>query len=577
MNEAGILQGMKYRWEKKLTDTNKKEKQDISLHFNLLYPIASILFDRGYTTKNAVRDFLFPVSDKFLHDGSLLKDANEAVLRIEKAIASQEKILIIGDYDVDGVTSTALLFLALEGLCPNLNFFLPHRIKHGYGLSEYIVNQAKENSYSLIITVDNGTSAYEALSLAKNYNIDVIVTDHHKPQKMPEGALCLVNPHQHDCRYPFKGLAGVGVIFKVVSLLYQKKKMVLPDECYELFLIGTIADLVPLTDENRFLIKDIFEKVKKKRSKAFSVLASNVGIEDISELSSQDIAFSLAPQINALGRLSDPRNGVLFFTKKDAASIEAIGKQLLAFNKKRKHIERRYTKEILEDISRSNIDYRQKGCLIKVSKEFPPGIVGIIAARLTQEFTLPSCVLVETEGGVLKGSCRSIPSCNIFDILFSMKDKLLSFGGHSAAAGVSLEKEHFNLFETELSKGILSVCQSSDFEPSIAIDALIDIDDIAAKLVDDISLLEPFGASNSSPVFCIEEIFIDSFFVMKEVHIKIVLASYKKKISIVFFNRRDIILAVKKNSPVSIVGKITENKYKGKKSIEMIGIDIAFL
>jgi single-stranded-DNA-specific exonuclease len=572
------IRGIKYIWHNPHHLNNIYDISRLAVQLNISIPVATLLYNKGYKTRESALQFLFPVYDNSIYNSKLMHHAELAVFRIVKAIKNKEKILICGDYDVDGITSTSLLLFALLELKGNVNFFLPNRMNDGYGLSPKIIKKAKISGYSLLITVDNGTCAFDALIEAKKLNLDVIITDHHQPKDFPDGALYLVNPHQKECRYPFKELAGVGVTFKIVSLLYEIHNIPLPQKVYELFLLGTIADMVPLIDENRYWIKYCLEKLKQNNSNSISLLKKNAKLNDLKSLTSQDIAFFLAPQINALGRLDDPRNGVLFFVQEDIDLLKNISKELLHFNSERKKKEKESINSILSEIEKEELHPHDFGCIVKLNKEFPIGIIGLIAAKLNQQYYVPTCILTESKNEILKGSCRSIPKCNLFEILKNIDpDLLLSFGGHKAAAGVSLKKEHLIPFSNAFSQEIFKICNKDDFQQKIIIDSTLDLDEINLKLWNDLTLLEPFGADNPVPVFYITNIFITDIKIIKEIHIKITVMSLEKKISVIFFNRLDIASIIKINQKISLIAKLTENTWNEKTSIELQGIDVKII
>ncbi len=572
-----IIEGMKYTWHNPYNYNNIYQISELAAQLNISNPIATLLYNKGYKTKEEALLFLFPIYDNKIYDPKIMHGAELSSIRILKAIKNKEKILICGDYDVDGITSTSLLLYALLELKADVNFFLPNRVYDGYGLSVKTIEKAKKSGYQLLITVDNGTCAFEALLKAKELNLDVIITDHHQPKEYPDGALHLVNPHQKECKYPFKELAGVGVIFKVVTLIYDLLNIQIPYKIYELFLLGTIADMVPLIDENRYWIKYSLEKLKNNYSNTITLLKKNAKLPENKILTSQDIAFSLAPQINALGRLDDPRNGVLFFIQEDISILEAISSQLLHFNAERKKKEKESIDSILLEIEQDKTHPHDFGCIIKSNKNFPVGIIGLIAAKLNQQYYVPTCILTENNN-ILKGSCRSIPKCNLFEILNKIDPKLLiSFGGHKAAAGVSLKKENLLNFSNSFSKEIFSICTKNDFQQKIIIDSFLELDEINLKLWQDLMLLEPFGMDNHIPVFCINDIVVSDVKIIKEIHIKIIVSSLEKKIPVIFFNRLDIITKIKINHKISLLAKIVQNIWNDKINIELQGIDIKII
>lgn len=572
-----LIQGLQALW--RFPETNFQQISELATNLNISIPVAQILYQRNLKTKEEALDFLFPDLDNTYYNPNLLYNFDKAIERIERAIQTKEKILIAGDYDVDGISSTALLLYALHEFNAQVNFFLPHRVNDGYGLSKKTILRAKQANYSLIITVDNGTSAFDALEEAKNNHIDVIVTDHHQPKDIPEGAFCIVNPHLPFCKYPFKHLAGVGVIFKIVTELYKRKQQPIPEKIYELFLFGTVADVMPLIEENRYWVAHALSKINKKTSNSIQLLKANAKLLPEQKLTAEDIAFSLAPQLNALGRLSDPRNGVLFFINDDNQEAqEKIASELLACNVERRKTEKEILKKLLTAIENEKIHPHQTGSIVKASKEFLPGIIGLLAAKLTQLFQVPTCIFSETDEGILKGSCRSISACNIFMVLQNIQEShnelLISFGGHHAAAGVAIKKENLALFTKEFSKEIFKQCSQEDFRLLIDVDAQIHIDEINQKLWRDLYLLEPFGAQNKTPIFYIKEATIIEVKIIKDIHIKLKIISGEKKISVMFFDRLDIIQQIRIEKKVALIAKIKENIWQNKQTLELLGIDL---
>jgi single-stranded-DNA-specific exonuclease len=570
-----FLQGLTYKW--KLNRINKYEICKLSSDLNILPPIASVLYSRGFINKKSAMDFLFPFYDQKIYHPSILYGANETIERILLAIKKQQKILICGDYDVDGITATSLMLYGLLNCGANVNFFLPHRLKDGYGLSVRTIDRALKNKYDLLITVDNGTSAFDALLYAKKNNIDVIVTDHHQPKELPDGALHIVNPHQPACKYPFKELAGVGVAFKIIQLLYEKLDKKIENKIYELFLLGTIADVVPLIDENRYLVNQALISLSNNESIALSLLKSNAKITPEQTLTATDIAFSIAPQINALGRLEDPREGVLFLIDDNKEKLEKIGMHLFQVNQSRKKIEKEIFEKLKEEIKKENMDPQLDGCIVRSSKSFPAGIIGLIAARLCHLYGTPTCIFHEMDDGILKGSCRSINEFNIFEGLSSIDQSLIiSYGGHAMAAGISIYKDNLNAFKKAFSEKINSTCTKEDLQQKILIDGILELEDINNKLWHDLKLLEPFGASNPVPIFYIENVYFKEISLLKDLHIKATIESDNGSIQIIFFNKPEWFNIIKenKNSKFEIVAKITQNNWNNKSKIELIGIDI---
>lgn len=575
------INGLFYKW--KIPKYNLSEISYLAIDLQVNHTVASLLYARGYKTAKLAHQFLFPIHDNDIYHPKELLNSTKAVLRIKEAIQKKEKILIAGDYDVDGITSTSLMVMGIRELGGDVNFFLPHRVHDGYGLSVKTIEKAKNSGFTLVITVDNGISAYDALKKASELNLDVIVTDHHQPPNpLPTGAFCIVNPHLKNCTYPFKELAGVGVAFKIISYIFEIYGKELTSKMYELFLLGTVADVVPLIDENRYLVAKILHLINQSSSFALNVLKDNAKFDHQKLLQAVDIGFSLAPQLNALGRLEDPRKGVLFFLEDREEIICNIGKYLLDLNTSRKNIERKIIDEIEKDLSLKKEKIKTSYCLVLTNKNWPLGIVGLIASRLVNLYGMPTAILHETEESLLKGSLRSIPECDLFLCLKGIPNEILiNFGGHKGAAGITLKKENLDKFIYYFEEEVKKQCTKEDLEPKIIVDSILNAEEISDKLWTDLSLLEPFGASNATPIFLISNIILtEDPQIIKELHTKIKINGKYKSIPIVFFNRPDIYSKLiekskEHNKIIHIIGKLTQNSWNNKKNIEMIGIDLS--
>ena len=567
--------GTKYLW--KLPEVDDRQIANIASTYNISMPIAHTLLTRGFTDHDAINSFLFSSLEKDVAHPSLLKDAQKAVDRILYAIAHKEPILIFGDYDVDGITSSALMMISLLPLGAKVNFYLPHRVKDGYGLSTKIVERAAANGYKVIITVDNGITAFDPALKAKELGIDLIITDHHRPHaSMPE-ACAIVNPNQPECSYPFKSLAGVGVTFKLLTLLYEYKKLALPPKAYELLLLGTIADVVPLLGENRFWVRYGLSYINSIESLSFQTLKQN-GKLVRPAVSSLDIGFSIAPQINALGRLQDPRQGVKFLIGSDQTEVQEVGKVLFELNEARKDIERSIVKEIQQLIELDVINVKEENVIIASSKNWPPGVIGLVASRMVGAYGRPTILLHETKDGLLKGSCRSIAEFNMFDALQANEELLEQFGGHSQAAGLSLKKENLPQLKENLEKRIAETLSPEDLQQKIVVDAQAKLNEFNQKFMQDIRHLEPFGCENKQPLFLIDEVMqVQKPKLLKEAHVKCSIFADGVIKPVIFFNRPDLYeaLLAHEQEPLTIAAHVQENHWNGRVNIELTGIDIA--
>lgn len=566
--------GHKYIW--RLPHVDDQLVTHIAATYNLSLPIAETLTSRGLKTHDEITSFLFSSFEKDVAHPSQLKDASKAVDRIMYAMSTKEPMLVFGDYDVDGITSSALMMISLLPLGANVNFYLPHRVRDGYGLSTRIVERAARNGYKVIITVDNGITAFEPAARAKELGIDLIITDHHKPHDHVPGAYAIVNPNQHDCPYPFKSLAGVGVTFKVLTLLYETKGLPLPAKAYELLLLGTIADVVPLQGENRFWVRHGLSYVNKTESLSLQMLKQNGKITK-PQLSSTDIGFSITPQINALGRLEDPRQGVKFLIGADQGDVDEVGRVLLELNEARKEIERGIIADIQKRIEKREIDLDKDKVLIATSKNWPPGVIGLVASRLVKAYGRPTLLFHETSEGVLKGSCRSIPEFSMFDALTDARDLLIQFGGHAQAAGLSLYHDKLPALKERLEARVAQFLTADDLQPKIIVDARARLNDLNQKFMKDLTHLEPFGHTNDHPLFVVHDVMlVQKPKLLKDVHVKCSVFADGVIKPVIFFNRPELYeILMQQDDMFTLAAQVNENHWGGHVNIELTGVDIA--
>lgn len=571
------VKGHKYIW--KMPQVDSQKVLEFSAGCNLSFPISQTLVSRGFTSKEQLNDYLFTTKEKNVADPRLLKDAQKAVDRILLAIERKEKILVFGDYDVDGITSSSMMMICLLPLGAQVNFYLPNRVRDGYGLSTKIVEQAARNGYTLIVTVDNGITAFEPAKRAKELGVDLIITDHHRQHDELPDAYALVNPNQNDCTYPYKVLAGVGVSFKVMSLLYEQKGLAMPEKAYELMLLGTVADVVPLIGENRFWVRHGLNYVNATQSYSFKVLKTNGNVTK-QKVTSTDIGFSVTPQINALGRLEDPRQGVKFLIGSDTQEVDEVGKILLELNQARKDIERGIFLEIKEQIDKKMIDLASENVIVAASRTWPAGVIGLVASRFVGAYGKPTLLFHLTNDGMAKGSCRSIPEFSMFDALSASKHLLEKFGGHAQAAGLSLKVENLPLLKEELERIVAEQLTPEDLTPKLTLDAPLRLSDLNQKLIADLALLEPFGNANTMPSFMVNDVVqLQPPTLLKDAHVKCMIFADGVVKPIIFFNRPELYQLFLKQGdrPFSVAANITENHWNGKVNIELLGLDVAGL
>ncbi len=569
------IQGHKYRW--KLPTIDQQETMAIAASYNLSAPIAQTVLSRGFLSPESIKSYLFTSYENEITHPSLLKDAQKAVTRIIHALEHKEKILIAGDYDVDGITSASLMMICLVPLGAHINFFLPHRVRDGYGLSTKVVERAAENNYKVIITVDNGITAFEPAQKAKQFGIDLIITDHHRPHDQVPEAFAIINPHQKDCPYPYKKFAGVGVGFKILSLLYEQLKLPLPPKAYELLLLGTVADVVPLTGENRYWVRHGLSYINSYESYSLKILKEN-GKVVRTPLSATDIGFSITPQINALGRLEDPREGVKFLIGSEVSTVERVGKVLFELNQTRKEIERAVFSDIKKEIDNGTINIEHEHIIMAASAAWPPGVIGLVASRLVGAYGKPTILFHLTKEGVAKGSCRSITEFNIFEALQEQRELLINFGGHAAAAGLSLAVDKIPLLKQRLEERIRSSLTLEDLQQKIVLDAQLNLPDITSKFMKDMDYLQPFGHENPAPVFYLKNVtMVQAPILMKDAHVKCAVFAEGVIKPLVFFNRPELFEYLRNHSADSfdVAVQVTQNHWNNKVTLELIGVDIA--
>lgn len=569
------ISGKKYLW--KIPAIDQQKIAAIAARYNLSFAIAQVLYSRGFTDEDVIESFLFSSFENNVADPRLLKDAEKAVDRILLAMERQEHVLVFGDYDVDGITSSSLMMICLLPLGAKINYFLPVRARDGYGLSTKIVERAAQNKYNVIITVDNGITAIEQAQRAKELGIDLIITDHHRPHAEIPEAYAIVNPNQIDCTYPYKTLAGVGVTFKILSLLYEKKGLQLPPKAYELLLLGTVADVVPLIGENRFWVRHGLSYINKTESLSFKLLKAN-GKVTKPKLSSTDIGFSITPQINALGRLEDPRQAVKFLIGTDVANAETVAKVLLEMNEARKTIERSIVEEIEEQIRLKHINIEEENVIIAASARWPSGVIGLVASRFVAAYGKPTLLFHLTKDGIAKGSCRSIAEFNMFDALTASSDLLMQFGGHSVAAGLSLSKDNLPALKMKLEQLVAQQLTPLDLQPKIRVDAEVGLSDLNKKFIDDLEHLEPFGNSNEQPIFFVNNVTqVQKPQLLKDAHVKCFIFADGVIKPVIFFNRPELFEFFNENYELSFIlaARVSENHWQDRVNIELIGVDVS--
>ena len=485
-------------------------------HLKCSSVVATLLVNRGIDSPAMADRFLTP-SFHQLSDPFAMKDMDKAVSRIYDAILRQERILIFGDYDVDGVTATVLVTEFLNTVGAKVSFYIPHRETEGYGLKpNHITDPAISNNINLIVTVDCGSSSHEAVSMARQAGIDVIITDHHSiSNPMPE-ALAVINPKRSDCPSGVRNLAGVGVAFFLVISLRKylrergfwtsRNEPNLKNAC-DLVALGTVADMVPLTGDNRILVNGGINLINSGPRPGIQSLIEISGIHR-PFMNSEDIVFKLAPRLNAAGRMAHAKTAAHLLLARDSQKALKLAETLNALNCERRSVEQL----VLDDIHlrlKNEPEYLHAGALVMADAAWPAGILGIVASRLVNQFFRP-VVLISTQNGNGKGSSRSIPGFNLYQGLKACSDCLIGFGGHAAAAGLEISTERIPEFQSRFIQMADSQISRELLVPEMVVDGILDIRDITPNLIDEIESLKPYGTANPEPLFLSKNIHIVS-------------------------------------------------------------------
>ena len=470
--------------------------------------LSQLLASRDITTPEKAEIFLSPKLSN-LHSPFLMKDMEKVVERICKGIKCQEEIVLYGDYDVDGITGTSLLLLFLKKLGARVSFFIPDRIEEGYGLNMEALQRIKEEGARLIITIDCGSSDVEQVRFAQQQGMDVIITDHHEVPSVLPPAYAMLNPHQKDCRFPFTLLAGVGVVFNLIMALRKTLReggffngQTVPNlkEYLDLVALGTVADVVPLIDENRILVKYGLIQLTEGNRMGVKALKEVCGLSSAT-ITSNLVAFRLSPRINAPGRLSQAKRSVKLLTTDDYQEARRIALLLEQENKDRQQIESRMSKEMCALIE-ADPQLKEKESIVLASSKWHSGVIGICASRLLEKYCKPSILIsCDEKRGIGKGSARSHAFFHLYEGLGECGHLLKSFGGHHSAAGLTIELDKLEEFQTLFNKVVSEKLSEEDFVPSLDIDTEVSLREVSEQLIEDISRLEPFGNCNPEPTF----------------------------------------------------------------------------
>lgn len=554
---------MNKKWQIYETDENKIKEIQEKYQVNQL--LATILANRNITEKEEVRLFLEPTRNDF-HDPFLITDMKKAVERIIQAIEKQEKVTIYGDYDVDGITSITVLksFLQDRGLA--VESYIPNRLEEGYGLNKEAIGKIVKSGCQLMITVDCGISAIDEINYANSLGIETIVTDHHEPGNELPHALAVIDNKRKDSKYPFRELAGVGVVFKLIQAIGMTLN--LKEEEYLKYLdivcVGTISDIVPLVNENRVIAKLGLMLIRQTKNIGLRSIINSSGY---SKIDSNSISFGIAPRINACGRMGKAEEALELLLCKNYNQATELTQKLNEHNRIRQETEKSIFENAVKQIQEEHLE--DHNAIIVGGENWHHGVIGIVSSKITEMYFKPSILLSFEEDGMGKGSGRSIPGFDLHDALTQCMDTIEKFGGHSMAVGITVRKENFDKFREEFEK-ITAKAHIDEIIPVIQVDSKIDVKDINKDMVESLKQLEPFGEGNRMPVFAFKNLKIDSIRALSEgKHLKLTLKDNNIIINSIGFNLGHLADEYRIGDKIDVVGVLEINNFNGVESLQI--------
>ncbi|MBC8033181.1 MAG: single-stranded-DNA-specific exonuclease RecJ [Chitinophagaceae bacterium] len=563
---------MQKKWKTISCDEERAKALQQTLNINPV--LARILVQRGMHLFDSARNYFRP-SLSSLHDPWLMKDMEKAVDRILSAFFNKEKILVFGDYDVDGTTAVACMYQFLLNIydASLLDFYIPHRYREGYGVSKNGIDMASQKGITLIISLDCGIKSTDLIAYAKGLGIDFIVCDHHMPDPVLPNAVAILNPKQPGCNYPYKDLCGCGVGFKLISALSEKLQLGtgLAYDYLDLVATAIAADIVPITGENRVLAHFGVKKINENPCPGIKALLQLSGTQKALQLT--NVVFVIAPRINAAGRMDDARKAVQLFIEKDLQKALAIAKLLHSDNTDRREADANITEEALAMILNDTIMATKKSTVV-FQPHWHKGVVGIVASRLIERYYRPTIVLTQS-GEVVAGSARSVTGFNLYEAIHACREHLIGYGGHYAAAGMTLLPEQVPLFMDKFEEVVAATISSDCLVPEIVIDSEVRFSDLRPSFYNILCQMEPFGPDNMRPVFIARNV-VDSGWskVVKDQHIKFSLQQDKIIFNGIGFNMADKFHLLEGKNAIDLVFTLDENEWNNQKHLQLKVIDI---
>lgn len=558
------------RWN--IVKADEKKVALLQQALNIHPAICQVLVQRNLETFDTAKDFFRPQLAG-LHDPWLMKDMDKAVERILLAINNREKILVFGDYDVDGTTAVACMYQFLKKVHSLIDFYIPHRYREGYGVSKAGIDFAEENGFTLIISLDCGIKSAGLIAYAKELGIDFIVCDHHLPDEELPPAIAILNPKQTGCNYPYKELCGCGVGFKLISALAPQFNFGDDDVFEYLDLVATAiaADIVPMTGENRILAYHGLKKANENPNKGIKALMQLSSLSK--EMHINNLVFMIAPRVNAAGRMDDARKAVQMFIAETYDEALHYAEMLHSDNTDRKEADNNITEEALAVIE-ENEGWKKRRSTLVFKPHWHKGVVGIVASRLIEHYYRPTIVLTQS-GEYAAGSARSVPGFNLYEAIHACREHLLGYGGHFAAAGMTLELEQVDAFRNKFEEVVSATIDPELLIPEVVIDAEISLKDIRWPFYNILSQMEPFGPENLRPVFITRKVMDTGYSrILKEDHVRFSVRQDNVTMTGIGFNMAGKFPLLQLKEPVDIVFKIDENEWNGEKSLQLRMIDL---
>jgi len=564
---------MQKRWTVKAYQPNQEQLLQSSLRIHPL--LCRLLVQRNVTNYEAARQFFRPTLED-LHDPWKMKDMDKAISRIELAFFQHEKILIYGDYDVDGTTAVATVYAFLQKLYTNIEFYIPHRYREGYGISMQGIEYARDNDFSLIIALDCGIKSVEHISKAKEWGIDFIICDHHLPDAILPPAVAILNPKQHDCPYPYKELSGCGIGYKLITAFAQKRGLPQSEANKFLDLVATsiAADIVPMTGENRILAFHGLIKVNEDPLPGIKALITLSALKE--KLTIANLVFVIAPRVNAAGRMDDARKAVNLFIENDVEKAAAIAAVLHSDNFDRKEIDSTITQEAIV-LLQNDADIARRKSTVLYQAHWHKGVVGIVASRLIDKYYYRPTIILTQSNDKVAGSARSVMGFNVYEAIHQCKDLLENYGGHFYAAGMTLKTENVKAFQERFEEVVARTIHPDQLVPEIVIDTEIQFQEITPAFYNILRQFEPLGPENLRPVFLARNLVDNGYSkIVKDDHIKFSVKQgrYGPTMSGIGFYMAEKFPIMAEKKPFDMVFTLDENEWNGQTSLQLKVIDI---